>query len=57
MDMISRENAVTPHRVSMRRPMTRYWIVAGGCLAAWWCYQAGQTEVALVALLWGASEF
>lgn len=45
------------HRVTLRRPVSRYWIVAGGCLVAWWCYQSGQKELAMLALLWGVSEF
>jgi len=50
-------NRTTTHPVSLHRPLSRYAIVASGALVSWWCYQAGQVELATVVLLWGASEF
>ena len=55
--MERRENPSGAHRIKLGRPGSRYWIVAGGCLVAWWCYQSGQFELALLALFWGLSEF
>ena len=45
------------HYINLGRPASRYCIVAGACLVAWWCYQSGQTELAMLALFWGISEF
>lgn len=49
--------AKTTHRVNMRRPLSRYWIVALASVVSWWCFQAGHTELAIIAVLWGVSEF
>ena len=56
MDYFAVHSAVS-RRVNLRRPLSRYWIVAGGCTVAWWCYQAGQGELGTIALLWSLSEF